>query len=111
MMGWLDFLVNIGIPYSLLVGILQGLQIFCMLAIPTIVTVVMVLGIKNWREDKQKTKVGDKSLGQVSINISINSGDFTNDKMSTKRMNGFHEMVKDISIDSGDDKQKSKIKK
>lgn len=40
---------------------------------------------------------------QVSINIGINSGDFIDDKMSTKRMNDFHKMVKSISDESADD--------
>ena len=55
--------------------------------------------------DSQATK--DR---QVSINIGINSSDFTDDKMSTKRMNDFHKLVESISRESNSRSKQSNTK-
>lgn len=45
---------------------------------------------------------------QISINIGINSSDFADDKMSTKRMNDFHKLVESISKESSNQEKKKK---
>ena len=55
-MGWVDSFVDMGIPRSLLTGILGGLQIFCMFAIPAILIVIVTVTIINWRAERQMKK-------------------------------------------------------
>ncbi|MCJ7655008.1 MAG: hypothetical protein MUO97_06885 [Dehalococcoidia bacterium] len=58
----------------------------------------------NKSPDSQNIDHKDK---QFSISIGINSGDFTDDKMSTKRMNDFHKLVESISRKSNSHNKQS----
>src|SRR4030042_653216 len=53
--------------------------------------------------DKQKDR-------QISINFNINSSDFTDDRMSTNRMNDFHKLVESISRESNSHSKQSNTK-
>ena len=78
---------------------------------------IAVYLIRDYGKESGEKKVGkptdNQTVGQrdrqISINIGINSSDFTDDKMSTNRMNDFHKFVESISSGSNShDKQPSK---
>jgi hypothetical protein len=77
----------------------EALGVICLLGAFCIGIYLLVKGFKKSKTSKllQNRTRGNK---QVSINIGINSGDFTDDRMSKKRMDDFHKMVKDIAEDS-----------
>ena len=54
--GWVDSLINVGIPYSIVMGTVAGIQIFCMLAIPAIIVAAVVVAIMNWCKDKKRRR-------------------------------------------------------
>ena len=88
------------------ISLQEILGVICLFGVFSIGSLLLVMSIRRTRKARKGGGSESEPLDsqhalvhkdrQVSINIGINSGDFTDDRMSTKRMNDSHRLVKNI---------------